>query len=86
MARYVVSFAVSLMLTGCAVTFIPPGPDVQVATLPTDCHNKDAIARYHSRTADHPKTLLQSREAYDAQVSFHKAQMWTIRYNCQRVR
>jgi len=74
------------LMTGCAITFVPPGPDVQVATLPTDCHNKDAIARYHQQTAAHPKSILQSREEYNARVSFHKAQMWTIRYNCQRVR
>jgi hypothetical protein len=70
------------LLTGCAQA---PRMPVDVAIIPNDCANKEAIIRWLDSVVATPKTVFESEETYDQTRSSVKARIWSIRYNCQRI-
>lgn len=70
-----------LVLSGCAQA---PRMPVDVALIPDDCANRQAITRWLEDVARTPRPPLQNQEDYDQTISTVKARMWRIRYACQR--
>lgn len=74
----------ALFLAGCATQ--APRMPVDVALIPDDCANQARIIRWLDEVAATPRAPLQSREEHDNAISSIKHRIWSIRYNCQRVR
>jgi hypothetical protein len=71
-----------LFLVGCAqVPRMPP----DVAAMPDDCANRQAIIRWLDSLVQVPKSTFENAHEYEQTRSKIKARIWSIRYNCQRV-
>jgi hypothetical protein len=73
---------ISLMvLTGCANV----NPPIDVAIIPNDCANKDAIIRWLESQATLNQPMISNREKYENYRSTIKSRIWNLRYSCQPV-
>ena len=71
-----------LLLSGCAST---PRMPVDVAMIPNDCANRQAITAWLESVAAAPPPAYQSEVNHAQFRSSVKARIWGIRYNCQRL-
>ena len=66
-------------LAGCAGS---PRMPVDVAVIPDDCANQQAISRWLTQVIQTPRSQFTNREAYEEHISSVKAKLWTLRYRC----
>lgn len=70
-----------LFITGCAMH---PRMPLEVAALPNDCANAEAINRWLQASTKVSKSLFETKEEYEARISAIKHRMWTFRGHCQQ--
>jgi len=70
-----------LFMAGCAMH---PRQPLEVAFMPNDCANAQAIDRWLAASASVSKTLFETQDEYEARISAVKHRMWTFRDHCQR--
>ena len=71
-----------LALAGCAQV---PRMPVDVAVVPDDCANRQAIVRWLETVNQTPRGAFQSERDYQHNQMVIKSRIWRMRYNCQRM-
>lgn len=68
-----------LLIAGC--TTVPKMP-VDVALVPNDCANQQAITQWLIEVAKTSKSTFQNQKDYEQFQSQVKSKIWNIRYAC----
>ena len=72
-----------VFLTGCMTP--KTSPPIDVAMVPNDCRNKDAIVNWLSDQAAIPQQRLESDENFQRHRRQIRSKIWNMRYVCQPV-
>jgi PBP1b-binding outer membrane lipoprotein LpoB len=72
-----------LALSGCVSP--KTAPPIDVALVPNDCRNQEAIVNWLSQQAAIPQQPLESYESYSQHRRQIRAKIWHIRYVCKPV-
>ena len=70
-------------LTGCMTP--KTSPPIEVAMMPNDCGNREAIINWLSQQAAIPQQSLESDENFQRHRRQIRAKIWNMRYVCQPV-
>lgn len=82
MKRVIAIMLVAVSLQGCLYNHRSMPPDV--AVLPNDCRNQQAIERWLGSQIDQSQGLMMSDEAYEQGQKTLKRKIWDLRYYCNR--
>jgi hypothetical protein len=72
-----------VVLTGCMTP--KTSPPIDVAMVPDDCRNRDAIVNWLSQQAAIPQQRMESDENFQRHRRQIRAKIWNMRYVCQPV-
>ena len=70
-------------LSGCINARV--SPPIEVAMVPNDCRNRDAIIRWLTEQAEQPRQTLESEQDFLRHRKQIRAKIWDLRYQCQPV-
>ena len=70
-------------LTGCINAGV--SPPINVAMVPDDCRNSDAIIGWLTQQAEQPQQMLEKDEDFLRHRRQIRAKIWHMRYVCQPV-
>ena len=82
-SRYLVAVVTTLALSGCMTP--RTSPPIEVAMIPNDCRNQEAIVNWLTQQAAIPQQPLESNESYHHHRRQIRAKIWHIRYECKPV-
>lgn len=74
---------ITVALSGCINARV--SPPIEVAMVPNDCRNSDAIIRWLTEQAEQPRQTLESEADFLRHRRQIRAKIWDLRYNCQPV-
>lgn len=72
-----------IALTGCMTP--KTSPPIEVAMMPNDCRNREAIINWLSQQAAIPQQRLESDENFERHRRQIRSKIWNMRYVCQPV-
>jgi hypothetical protein len=81
--KFTVLFALSASLIGCSTYTMNKAPD-DVAMMPNDCANEQALSRWLIARIEQDKPMTMSKREYQHAVSYNKHALWNLRYHCGR--